>query len=224
MSPRWLASVLLCAAGTASVAACGELKTADVSGDAGASSSADGSTGALPDDQAKGDDAKGDQARKDLPPGYGPGPFGALPSGYCCSDDSECRSRHCEDLGGGKMCRDICFSNSICTRPPDFAWTCDNGGTPHEEGLCKPSGAFTCIPAAKFERGTRSAGDCCSATGDGWAGLECMGGRCIAIGDGPYVCNHICVQPKDCPSGFVCEQVTETRKECIPANRPYVCK
>jgi hypothetical protein len=103
-------------------------------------------------------------------------------------------------------------------------WTCDNGGTPGDDGFCKPTGAFTCIPAAEFELGDKIPGDCCTATGDGYAGLECVGGRCIAIGDSPFVCSHICIQPKDCPSGFVCQQITETRKECIPANRPYTCK
>lgn len=211
------------------LAACGELKTAtpvdgDADGGPSASSSGDGggngssgssgTSGELPDDQAK----------KDPAPGFGPGPYGALPSGYCCDHDSECRSRRCEDLGGGKMCRDSCRSNSTCQRPPELVWTCDNGGTPGADGFCKPDGAFTCIPAAEFELGTRIAGECCTATGDGFAGLECVGGSCVAIGDSPFICNHRCEQPKDCPSGFVCQPITNDRKECIPANRPYTCK
>ncbi|MBX3212724.1 MAG: hypothetical protein KF850_11870 [Labilithrix sp.] len=209
----------------AALAACGELKTAapdDADGDGGSratprddgSSGTSGTSGALP----------GDQAKKDPPPGFGPGPYGALPSGYCCDDDGDCRSRRCEDLGGGKVCRDSCRSDSTCRRSPELEWTCDNGGTPGAPGFCKPDGAFTCIPAAEFELGTRAAGECCTATGDGFAGLECVGGSCVAIGESPFICNHRCLQPKDCPSGFVCQQITDDRKECIPANRPYTCK
>ena len=61
-------------------------------------------------------------------------------------------------------------------------------------------------------------------TGDGHAGLECAGGRCIALGDDPFVCTNRCASGKDCGSGFICEQIAENHKECIPGNNPYTCK
>ena len=210
------------------VLACGELKTgtpAEGAGDGGASSSGSTSSSGASGSSGTSGSSSGLPGTTKKPPsnGFGPGNFGSLPSGYCCTADTECRSRHCEDLGGGKMCLDECRSNSTCTRPPDFTFTCDNGGVAGDEGFCKPTGSFTCIPASTFETGTKLTGACCTATGDGHAGNECAGGRCIAIGDGPFVCTNQCVLPKDCAAGYVCQAITETRKECIPANTPYTC-
>jgi hypothetical protein len=129
--------------------------------------------------------------------------------------------RHCVETAGGNMCVDECSGNSGCERP-DLKFTCDLGGS--IRGKCKPPDGFTCIPSAQFERGTKQPMECCTATGDGIAGLECEGSMCIAIGDSPFVCTHGCELPKDCPSGTVCQQITDDRKECIPANRPYQCK
>lgn len=221
---------MLCIGPLAFLAGCGELKTAALT-DAGAGSSVPGAAndseaGEAPDASVTGGDPDPND-KKDggpPPPGFGAGPYGALPSGYCCTDDADCRNRRCEDLGGGKMCLDACRANRVCQRPPELSWTCDTGGVPRGDGVCKPSGAFTCIPAAKYELGSRVAGDCCTVTGDGWAGLECSGGRCVALGDSPFVCTHTCVTPKDCPSGFICASLDETRKDCVPANQPYTCR
>ena len=226
----WISSsVFLCAAGVALVVACGELKTAEPShdgapsdaGNESPSSTSGGATGTSGD--ASGSTGGSPDAATNTPAGFGPGPHGSLPSGYCCTDDSECRDRHCEDLGGGKMCLDRCRSNALCRRPPDLAWSCDNGGSSFNVGFCKPTGPFACIPAAQYELGTKMSGDCCTATGDGWAGLECAGGRCIEVGEGPFFCTQGCVQPKDCPAGFVCERLNDDYKDCVPANRPYAC-
>src|SRR4051794_37229030 len=54
----------------------------------------------------------------------GPGAHGSLPSGYCCTADTECRYRHCVDVGSGnKMCLDECKNPEFCTRP-GFTFTC----------------------------------------------------------------------------------------------------
>jgi len=122
--------------------------------------------------------------------------------------------------GSGKMCLDACRSNSTCERPPDFAFTCDNGGSRFNDGFCKPASAFTCIPASQFERGTKPIGACCTATGNGIAGLECEGSLCVAVGDGPFVCTNYCTLPKDCSGAFTCQgQINQ----CFPANSPYTC-
>lgn len=198
----------------AGVAGCGDLKSAGPDGPN--DTAADGGTGTTPT-------TGGDHPKEGLPGNLGPGPFGALPTGYCCSDDSECRNRHCVAVAGTKMCLDVCSVDSTCTRR-DLAFKCDSPSQ-FEDGLCQPpTPTFTCIPQARFERGSRKVGECCAATGDGNSGEECDGNSCIAKGIngdiGPFVCSHWCELTKDCPSGTVCSPF----KSCEPANFPYVCK
>lgn len=165
----------------------------------------------------------GDASSASSSGGSGGGPYGALPSGYCCTADKDCRKRRCVDDGTGqKMCMDDCRSQGAC-QYADFDFTCDAPNT-FTDGLCRPPGGFTCRPASSFELGTKPIGACCTATGDGEAGLECQGGLCIAIGTGPFVCTNACDKPTDCKGAHVCQQITSTRKECIPANMTYTCQ
>jgi len=212
--------------------ACGDLKHADeddppAGTDAGptgpGSSSSSGSSGS----------SSGADASPDAPTGTdsggasalsGPGPHGSLPSGYCCTEDSECRYRHCVDTGsGGKMCLDECATDTFCTRP-DLAFTCDPVGSPR---LCKPSAGFACIPASKFERGKRQIGACCNAgvapNNDGTAGSQCEGNQCAAVGASPLVCTHRCESQGDCIGGFACIQFG-TSKACVPTSSAYTCE
>lgn len=190
------------------VAACGDLKRADDD---------------LPDASAA--DAGADTNAADAPTARsGPGPHGSLPSGYCCSSDKECRYRHCVDTGaGGKMCLDECAKDLFCTRP-DITFTCDPSGSPR---LCKPPAGFACIPASKFERGTRALGACCNATtapnNDGTAASECEGNQCAAVGAAPLVCTHRCDFQADCTGGFACVQFG-TSKACVPTSSSYTCE
>jgi hypothetical protein len=211
--------------------ACADLKTAsDVGGaDPGSGDAADGAplspeedgggvTGDRPD--ATSEDDAGEEP---LPPGTGPGPHGALPSGYCCTDDSQCRYRRCVDTGGGpgtKMCLDECFQNGFCERP-DITFTCEQP-TPGARGHCKPPPGFTCLAQATFVRGTRKTGECCAFGTDGTAAAECDGNQCLSIGQNPYVCTNRCTTSQDCPGGFYCNNFG-TSKACIPANTPYTC-
>jgi hypothetical protein len=124
------------------------------------------------------------------------------------------------------MCRDECRGGSNCNRPPEFNnWTCDSTQQ-FEEGYCKPTGGFTCLPSEVFKLGTRKAGDCCSATGNGNAGLECEGGLCSAFGasSNPFVCTNTCEASNDCPSGWVCLTVSNTRKVCANTATTYTCQ
>lgn len=155
----------------------------------------------------------------------GPGAHGSLPSGYCCTADSDCRDRHCAEPvpGGGRMCLDACHQRSKCERP-DLSFTCVQPA-PGEAGWCEPAGAaVACIPQAKFQRGTRQVGECCADTNDGTSGEECEGNKCLSSGvndvDGPYVCSQRCETTKDCPSGTVCGPWNT----CDPGNFPYTCK
>lgn len=179
---------------SAAVSGCSDLKQAD--GDA--SGAADGGT---------------------LAEGFGPGPKGSLPLGYCCNADAECRGRHCVAVGGGgRMCLDTCGSTAFC-RLHSIDFSCD-ATMSNPFGTCHPTNAnLACIPQAQFERGVRKTGACCDGTSDG---LECEGSRCTAEGDdNPFVCSEWCDSTKTCPSGTVCN--TEFHN-CAPANRPYTCQ
>src|SRR5262245_1438712 len=83
-----------------------------------------------------------DLAVPDLDARGGPGPLGALPAGFCCSSDEECRSRACLSSGGGpRFCSDECRSDPVCSAW-GAAFVCDLSS-----GLCKPSGTpYTCLP------------------------------------------------------------------------------
>lgn len=190
----------------ASAVACGDLKTAN------------------PDGTTSGEGADGGVSQQQTTPATsGPGDHGALPSGYCCTKDSECRNRHCVEVGGSKMCLDDCREQGTCVRRDLTTFTCDSENL-GDDGLCQPPVGFQCIPAAKFKRGTREVGECCAWTGDGNAGEECDGNRCVSIStggvDNPFVCSHWCETTKDCPSSTVCSPFNS----CVPANMPYTCK
>jgi hypothetical protein len=203
---------------TLAAVACADLKeatdgdraTSATDGDAG--SSHDGGRGGAGDDVDPGVDTHGDR-----PTNAGPGEHGALPSGYCCTDDTQCRNRNCAVVGGARMCLDRCRHDSTCERY-EVTFTCDSDNA-FTDGFCAPPAGFECIPAARFERGTRAVGECCAATGDGRSGEECDGNLCVALGDGPFVCSRFCERGPDCPSGSVCSPF----HTCVPGNTPYTC-
>ncbi len=123
----------------------------------------------------------------------GPGPYGALPSGYCCESDQDCRRRMCMDFDGVKMCSDNCRFDSLCLASPEMR--CD---TVLEQ--CVPVGKPSCISATQWVLGTKSTGDCC--VGDG---AECRGGLCWSFqeDENPFMCTQACDED-DCPPGFSC--------------------
>lgn len=189
-------------------------------------SGCDGLKSATPStvDGGSGDDGgKVEGGSSPLSPSAGPGEHGSLPSGYCCTQDAECRDRHCVTVGAAKMCLDTCYSQSKCEGSGrEGKFKCD--GAEFEEGLCQPvAPGLACVPAASFIRGTRKVGECCEATGNGNAGDECEGNQCVSIGengvDNPFVCSQWCESTKSCPSPTVCSPFNT----CVPANRPYTC-
>lgn len=146
----------------------------------------------------------------------GPGQFGALPSGYCCATNADCRYRNCKTFGPIKMCSDPCDSNDGCNSAPGL--TCNNGNM-----ACEPATALGCVPAAQWQLGTKQLGDCCVATHDGHAGQECVGNRCVAFGpvSNPYICTNACSKPSDCPGAYMCS----IDQFCVPSNTTsYTCK
>ncbi|MSP63402.1 MAG: hypothetical protein EXR72_24280 [Myxococcales bacterium] len=154
--------------------------------------------------------------------GTGPGPYGALPSGYCCTANVECRFRRCLAMAGGMMCSDNCDGDGSCPEPE---YKCI-GATMFDPGRCEPVvKAMKCTLAAMFQRGAKKLGACCSATHDWKAGLECEGGRCDAFGDikNPFICNQACAKAADCPGAYKCTPIDDNLSICLPFADPYTC-
>ena len=192
------------------VVACGDLKSSTPGGDGNAGDGGPGSA--------------------TLPSTAGPnggGELGALPTGYCCTDDSECRYRHCATTSAGKMCLDACHGTGVCDRT-EGVFTCDEreGQDPNVQNYCQPAAGFTCIDPKTFIHGTRASGECCDGLGSSDNGDECAGGHCTSVTlsslptENPYVCSQWCRSTKDCPSGMICDEL----HTCEPGNQPYTCK
>src|SRR5207253_10532666 len=104
--------------------------------------------------------------------GTGPGPAGALPAGFCCSGNAECRSRRCRSINGMGICTDDCDHDSICTAY-GAAMKCDTAGS----GECVATGGgTTCVDASQYHYGTKAIGACCSS------GFDKAGAECVATG------------------------------------------
>jgi hypothetical protein len=153
----------------------------------------------------------------------GPGPFGALPSGYCCEQNSECRSRNCISVRGAQVCADDCSRDDTCAGGL-LAMTCV-GATASERGHCEIVPPALCLPSKTFELGTGKLGSCCTATGDITNGRECLGGHCAATGvnTNPYICSNTCSKRSDCPGAYLCIPITVLRSECVHEASTYTC-
>ncbi|HEY8040768.1 MAG TPA: hypothetical protein VIF15_13275 [Polyangiaceae bacterium] len=153
----------------------------------------------------------------------GAGPWGDLPSGYCCTTDSDCRFRHCVDQGGGNLtCADECDGDPACSgQLAGFACVFDDAGN----GLCQSTTpGQACVPAGQYTHGTKGLGACCTATHDARSGQECEGGHCAGFGSlsNPYICDNVCNGPVDCPGNFMCSNVG-AYSICVPLADPYTC-
>lgn len=150
-----------------------------------------------------------------FPDSRGPGAFGALPSGYCCAADSECRGRRCADVGGGnRMCLDTCYDDLGC-RVPGSAFSC-KPLAPDGAKRCQPPAGLACVPRDRFVRGRGVTGSCCANVVDAQlAGAECASNMCSSFADGPYICTNHCAGPQDCPNAFTCFDVGD-KKICAP--------
>jgi hypothetical protein len=211
--------------------ACGDFKQAPAGSDAGASSGASGSGGS--GSSASSASSSGGSSTSSSSSGGssssgasgsggpGPGPFGALPNGYCCTTNDDCRFRNCADTPSGKMCIESCQTADGCLQRAG-AFTCV-GGT--FNGKCTPAAGITCIPANQFDRGAKDLGSCCTATHDANAGLECQGGHCASFGDvkNPYLCTQVCKKPADCPGAYDCLNAGDYNI-CVPSAPTYACK
>lgn len=153
--------------------------------------------------------------------GSGPGPHGALPSGYCCATDADCRYRQCVQVGPVKMCLDYCSSDAGCEGLRD-GFRCDD-----KSSRCEPLSAPTsCRPASEYRYGAGKIGDCCAPRGDASAGAECAGNLCNAFGAArnPYICSIPCEWGAgDCPGGYSCLRITVATGVCAPVTERYDC-
>jgi hypothetical protein len=156
----------------------------------------------------------------------GPGPLGALPSGYCCTSDAECRFRNCATINGTKMCADVCSSAGTSGCDGDLpGFTCIGAGA-STDGHCEPTGtAVACVPASKYVRGSKKLGACCTALHTGKNGGECEGGHCSAFGNvnNPYICVNACTSTADCPGNFQCSDTGSGYSICLMLADPYTC-
>ena len=166
-----------------------------------------------------------DAAEEGAPPGpNGAGRSGALPSGYCCVANEQCRYRNCAFIGTQRMCTDECSGDDMCAGGlSNFHCV---GATQFQRGRCEPrENSFKCVPKEQFTRGTKGLGACCTATHNGAAGLECEGGHCGAFGGtaNPYICINGCSGAPDCPGNYACLSVDNGRRICVPLADPYTC-
>lgn len=169
------------------------------------------------------DGATSNSGDADSSGGTGPGKWGALPSGYCCTRDDECRNRKCLDQGaGGKTCADECETDGICQgQIPDLH--CDTNT--YNPGRCVPrTPGKACVPASDFGRGGKPLGGCCVATHNNLAGKECAGNLCyLFYSSSDFMCTNACKSSVDCPGDYIC-MFAGNQKVCIPLNKEYTCK
>ena len=215
----------------AAAASCSDFKegdtgTADAASGADGADGSDGARGAGDDAAASGGDdggtSGGDAAS--APDGTGPGPFGALPTGYCCTSDLQCRDRLCITFGLTRMCADRCTGDQTCSGATSGSFHCV-GTTAAQDGHCEPTASpFQCFPANDFHYGTKQLGQCCAEMSDGRSGLDCIGGHCGTFGSGnPWICGNACANPSQCSNGFTC-QAGDDYSICIPpTSDPYTC-
>ncbi len=193
-------------------------------GSSGSGSGSGGSSGSSSGGSSGG--GSGSSSGGDGGSAAGPGPEGALPTGYCCTSNEDCRNRYCVDLGGGnKMCEDECDgSQSACQGLlSGFTCTWDDAMV---DGFCEPTSPSTqCVPADQYQHGTKPDGACCSATGNATSGQECLSGNCGAFGDqsNPYICNLACDATHTCPGTSLCSNVG-VYSVCVPLANTYTCQ
>jgi hypothetical protein len=153
----------------------------------------------------------------------GAGPLGALPTGFCCASDDDCRYRHCELVNGTKMCLDFCLIEDTCHGiVSGFQCAFTDAGY----GFCEPgSGVTSCVTQAQYQHGTRGLGACCAPLSDGRMGTECLSGICAQLGtQDPFLCVQNC-GVRDCPPTFSCGwgDVYGLRHQCWPVASNYSC-
>lgn len=151
----------------------------------------------------------------DAGPATGPGPLGALPAGFCCTADEQCRGRSCgEGVLGHTICLESCTSNTDCTHYSDrfFCY-------PQYQVCVQVEESQACLPP--YVLGSKPTGSCCDPSA-AHPGQECLGGWCIHSGaaENPYYCSQGCKSDADCPSGYSCDQPSA---QCRHDDVVYTC-
>lgn len=133
------------------------------------------------------------------------GQAGKLAVGACCGKKEDCASGLCFYLGSGPS-----FCSATCTKTPD---SCPVGFLCGLASYCvPPSEPYQCggfIAAAK----PQGLSGCCGKSED------CLSGRCLALGGGPYFCTETCTKtPDSCPVKYFCG----ASLECVHSGT-YTC-
>jgi hypothetical protein len=143
-----------------------------------------------------------DGGAADLAATPGPGPLGALPTGYCCSANEQCRSRNCINLDTGPYyCADPCTAAAQCS-----GWS-TSYGCDAQNMICYPvNSPYACLDGAAFSHGALPTGACCDGGAGPTLGADCAGGLCLHTGaaSDPYYCSQGCNDATPCPSGYAC--------------------
>lgn len=230
--PRSIPAVgLVLVASLAVIAAVAACTVVHDLGSTGVDGSDDSGTGGASDSDALGrDDATSsldasDAQARDATSDGATGPLAnALPSGYCCTNDEQCRMRHCLDSPSGRMCFDECSADTqwFCDRP-NLDFRCDLAA-PSFDQACRPQAgeSFACLDPSAFVRGTKEAGACCAMREDGLLGQECASNLCMTKGNGPFFCTQICEAGADCPTDHDCVEHL-FYKLCVPRGTTYTC-
>lgn len=151
--------------------------------------------------------------------GTGPGPLGALPAGFCCASNDQCRSRRCITVGTGQpyFCTDECQNDGVCNTWGGL-FRCD---MPSNNDCVPVNNTYTCLDPATYNYGTKPTGACCGS-GSPRSGQECLGGLCNATGpsSNPFFCTQGC-SAGTCPIGYTCNIMKWCWKQDPQA--PYTC-
>lgn len=151
--------------------------------------------------------------------GTGPGPLGALPAGFCCQSNGECRERNCMNDGPGpKFCVEDCLTDDDCNPSGNTRFFCDPNLM-----RCRPKIAlYSCDDPSQWVYGTKATGACCDSAAPR-LGSDCEGGWCIHSGaaENAYYCTQGCLAEGDCPNGYTCDM---TRSRCVHVDTVYLCQ
>ena len=130
---------------------------------------------------------------------------------FCpCSSNSDCFSGFCVETMEGNVCTAKCLEEEDCPRGWQCA-VCGSTGSDYQY-CCVPPFQTVCKPC-------RSDQDCIPSVG-------ALGKRFVCLdfgGEKGKFCGVACENELNCPSDFVCAEITGVGKQCVPASGECPC-